>query len=350
MTSLPKRPRTHVLETKSKAYFISSMPSEWIHRNVSLDYGLDLNIEIVERGKVTGNNFSVQLKSTDRSLLRTKTPFVRLKCSTLNYMLSRPEPVMIVYYSSLDKDALWIWSHEIHKSCAEEQRVITIPFVINQRMNTIDWDTISKTVKSYFSSRPIVDQTTASKLERFGRYRIDLSRSPYLFREEVDYLEEMINARPFIESNFQRFIEAHPETFLGGEYLRLHAQIRLKSVEKMLIPDFLIESVTGLCDILELKGPVVIDRRARRTRELSVQKSIVRVRRYAEYFEDINQRNWVQREYGLNVFRPQTILLAGRDREFKDVFEKRRLESQMGNFRILTYDDLLRMARARQIG
>jgi hypothetical protein len=101
MTELPKRPRPHILESISRSYFGSLMINAgWIVRDVSLDYGLDLNVEIVEKGQVTGKNFSVQLKATDNSLRHRTTPSIKLKNSTLEYIRSRLEPVMIVYFWS----------------------------------------------------------------------------------------------------------------------------------------------------------------------------------------------------------------------------------------------------------
>jgi hypothetical protein len=319
---------------------------------VSVDYGLDLNVEIVENSQVTGKNFSVQLKATDKTMIHVANPSVRLKTSTLEYMRSRLEPVMIVYYSYADKDALWIWSHQIQASHPSNQETITIQFAKEQRLSSIDWKAILADVKLFFAAKPTTDQITATKLERFGRYRIDLSRATPIFREEVDDLETLINSPNVKESALQRFIEAHPEVMLGGEYVRLHAQLLLRGVGTELRPDFFVESVTGLCDILELKLPterIISGRIERRMFSSCVQMGIAQVKDYSEFFEDRGQRRWFQDAYGLKVFRPLTILLVGRDNEFTDVIERRRLESWMGNFKIFTYDDLLRMARAHQV-
>jgi len=48
--TLPQRPRSHVLETRSEAYLLTCVPPEWIVRDVSHDYGLDKNVEIVDSG------------------------------------------------------------------------------------------------------------------------------------------------------------------------------------------------------------------------------------------------------------------------------------------------------------
>ena len=60
-----KRPRQHVLEEESKRAFINLLPPEWIHREKHPDYGIDMEVEIVEDGKVTNNVFWVQLKATE---------------------------------------------------------------------------------------------------------------------------------------------------------------------------------------------------------------------------------------------------------------------------------------------
>jgi len=323
----------------------------WIVRDVSFDYGLDLNVEIVENNEVTGKNFSAQLKATDSSFLQGADPSLRLKTTTLAYMRSRLEPVMIVFFSAPDQDGLWIWSHHIQVP-RSNQATITIQLNKDQRLSTIDLKAIRTDVSLFFAAKPMIDQTTATKLERFGRYHIDLSRATPLFREEVDHLQTLINTLDVKEVELQRFIEAHPEVLLGGEYVRLHAQLSLRGVGTLLRPDFFAESVTGLSDILEIKLPterIISGRMEQRMFSSCVQIGIAQVKGYSEFFEDPNHRRWFQDTYKLSVFRPLTILLVGRDKEFKDVFERRRLESWMGNFKIFTYDDLLRMARARQV-
>ena len=93
--NLPKRPKSHVIGYQGEQFVLFNLPPEWISRQVSYDYGLDLNVEIVKNNKVTGKSFSVQVKALGE--VKGKEDIrVRLKSSTINYMKERFEPVVLV--------------------------------------------------------------------------------------------------------------------------------------------------------------------------------------------------------------------------------------------------------------
>lgn len=110
MARLPQRPRNHVLEAESQKFTKGVLPSEWIVTDVSHDYGIDLDVEIVEKTYVTGAHFSIQLKSTDNIQI-TKNGFVSYLCntSTLRYFLEKTEQVIFLVYDANNKAGYWIW-------------------------------------------------------------------------------------------------------------------------------------------------------------------------------------------------------------------------------------------------
>jgi hypothetical protein len=347
----PSRPYAHVLGEMGERFVISHLPSEWITRQISYDYGLDLNVERVENGRVTGKNFSIQVKAlTKRPRTGTHVP-VRLAMSTLSYMKERPEPVLLVVYVDEDKEAYWLWAHEIAQSDTERTTVnVLVP--TNRRLTQTDWTAFSDDLIRHFRARPLVDAATAQRLERFGRYSIDLGRRRLLLKEEVDQLQDLIERADCSERDVQTFIEQHPGIFVGGEYVRMHAQIRLEGSGGTLIPDFLLEHVSGLCDIMELKLPnatVVAGIPSRRRYSASVHEAAAQSRVYRDFFDETARRDWFEGKYKLRAYRPRTVLLIGRDSAFRDALEKRELEAALHDYRILTYDDLLRIARAQQI-
>jgi hypothetical protein len=59
------RPSSHVKETKSKNLLRSLLPDEWIIRELPEDYGVDLEVELVDQEFVTGNRLWIQLKASD---------------------------------------------------------------------------------------------------------------------------------------------------------------------------------------------------------------------------------------------------------------------------------------------
>jgi hypothetical protein len=62
------------MEDQSLDVLKSQLPAEWIVREVPKDYGVDLEIELVDQGLVTGNRVWVQLKSAQNTT-RSSTSF-----------------------------------------------------------------------------------------------------------------------------------------------------------------------------------------------------------------------------------------------------------------------------------
>jgi len=106
---LPKRTRAHVLETLSRQHVESIFPTEWVCRRVEDDYGLDMRVEIVTGEGVSGREFAVQLKGTDRLKTSGEDVLHSCKVSTAAYFLRRPEPVMYVVYDAQEDTAYWLW-------------------------------------------------------------------------------------------------------------------------------------------------------------------------------------------------------------------------------------------------
>ncbi len=105
----PTRPRAHVLETLSRQHVERTLPPEWICRDVQGDYGLDMAVEIVSGERVTGREFSIQLKATDH--VKTSGDQIVHHCAVTAalYFLDRPEPVMYVVYDARAEVAYWLW-------------------------------------------------------------------------------------------------------------------------------------------------------------------------------------------------------------------------------------------------
>ena len=106
---LPRRPRAHVLETRSRQHVESIFPPEWVSRRVEDDYGLDMRVEIVAGERMSGQEFAVQLKGTDRLKISGEDVLHSCKVSTAHYFLHRPEPVMYVVYDAQENTAYWLW-------------------------------------------------------------------------------------------------------------------------------------------------------------------------------------------------------------------------------------------------
>lgn len=108
---LPKRHRNHQLETESVREFQSKLPSTWVYRTPTDDYGIDGEIEIFDdEGVATGKKFLLQLKATDEGDLE-KALKLRLPVEKANYFDSLDLPVLIVRYLSDGKRIYTRWFH-----------------------------------------------------------------------------------------------------------------------------------------------------------------------------------------------------------------------------------------------
>lgn len=110
---MPKRTRSHQLEDESWKALDSSIPSNWVLRKPSSDYGIDGEIEIFdESGMSTGLLFFVQLKGTD-IVDQKKALEHRFYLDTIGYYRSLQIPVLLIKYHSPSKKLFYRWVYEI---------------------------------------------------------------------------------------------------------------------------------------------------------------------------------------------------------------------------------------------
>lgn len=170
--------------------------------------------------------------------------------------------------------------------------------------------------------------------------------------ETLMEFEDLINEVRTPESAFQRFFEVNPSFLLTDEHLAARPGILLESPEGFgLKPDFFLQRRDSpLWDIAELKLPseqLVRGRPARRGLAAAVGRALDQLRRYREYFLDSNLKDEFRNQYGLEVYYPRLTVIIGRDDAFGDYHERQRLTPPEA--RLLTYDDLLRLARHRSL-
>jgi hypothetical protein len=98
---LPKRVDQHIIESLSFKIFSNALPDDWIIREVTeRDYGIDCYIEICNKGLITGQLISVQLKGSENIALRDDDQFVTyysISPSKLNYWNNLPVPIVFLF-------------------------------------------------------------------------------------------------------------------------------------------------------------------------------------------------------------------------------------------------------------
>ncbi|MCR9260904.1 MAG: DUF4365 domain-containing protein [Pseudomonadaceae bacterium] len=109
---MPTRPRQHQLEDESFSAIRTLIPSEWVFRDLSHDYGIDGEIEVFDAaGSATGIKFWVQLKATDAASSSARVKRVWLTNATGNYYNSLDLPVLIARFHAPSKRFLVRWFH-----------------------------------------------------------------------------------------------------------------------------------------------------------------------------------------------------------------------------------------------
>lgn len=95
---LPKRPRSHVLATEAEKAFLGAVPDEWVVERKAADYGVDFEVLPFVDGEPTGATLAVQLKGTQKPILRDRLLRFTFPVRTLNYLrLGSAIPLVVLY-------------------------------------------------------------------------------------------------------------------------------------------------------------------------------------------------------------------------------------------------------------
>ena len=163
---------------------------------------------------------------------------------------------------------------------------------------------------------------------------------------------EMISSRTTTEPEITKFLAMEENQFiLKMAFMGMkvdeerECEWQSDAEKKSIKPDFFLTSPNSFADIVEfklpyLKGNPAVGRDNRETFSAEVQSYISQTRVYEEYFEDPNNRKYVEEKYNLKVHYPKRVLVIGR-RWMWDSFEWRKLENDFSNITIRTYDDII---------
>lgn len=176
---MPTRARSHILEEQSIRRFIDALPSGWVYRSKTPDYGIDGEVEIYNAdGSATGLTFCVQLRGTDNAAQADR---VRLKVDQLNYFLSFDVPTAVVRYDSSDASFNWQWATNISSrtDIRENQKSFTYRFGEGENWNEGTPAEIRRTLE-------VRRRLSAYPPSMAVPMRVDLSAIPATVRYPVD--------------------------------------------------------------------------------------------------------------------------------------------------------------------
>lgn len=162
---------------------------------------------------------------------------------------------------------------------------------------------------------------------------------------------ELIGNKETSETDITSFLEKDDHKFIltmGFFAKNIYSQILCEWQSENrndIKPDFLIEKPNDYSDIVEFKLPnlksksiVGIENRESFSAEISSYISQTRV--YKEYFEDPNNRTWLENNHKIKVRYPKRFLVMGRRWDFKNE-EWKDICEEFNQLEILTYDDLI---------
>lgn len=167
---------------------------------------------------------------------------------------------------------------------------------------------------------------------------------------QINRFLELIGNYNTSETDITSFLERPENKFIltmGILSKEVYSQILCEwqsENRKALKPDFLILRPNGFSDIVEFKLPVLkskttVGRHNRETFSAEINSYISQTRVYKEYFEDPNNRKWLEEKHGIRVRYPRRILIAGRRWDFSNDDWKNILDD-FRDIEIMTFDDL----------
>ena len=149
----PQRIDKHITESSSFKIFSTSIPDNWIIREVTeRDYGIDCYVELVnQNNQVTGELVSIQLKGKQGINWTKKDYFTfsGIKISTSNYWNNFPTPVFICLVDIYTKEAFFCpVKTYIRQNILEYEKQKSLSYKILKR-NKLDLGQIENFINSY---------------------------------------------------------------------------------------------------------------------------------------------------------------------------------------------------------
>lgn len=215
-----------------------------------------------------------------------------------------------------------------------------IPLEIEEKMDE-EYDQFTIDFSYYFENKfadllyefPIPMDFKFKKLDQINRF-IELAGSKFSSEPQITSFLSLTENNFILTMAFNG-LEVHSQAFCEWQ-----------SEEKQPIkPDFFIVRPNGYADIVEFKLPylkrsTVVGTTNRERFSSDIQSYIAQTRVYRNYFDDPNNRKWIQEKYGFKIYKPKRYLVVGRRWDF-DYDEWQEIKADYIDLEILTYDDLI---------
>lgn len=171
--------------------------------------------------------------------------------------------------------------------------------------------------------------------------------------DEIQELEELLNADTASERDFQEFFERHPHFFRKWDYREVYPQVCLARPEGPLIPDFILtDKELQKAAIVDLKLPTARLVRRQKNRDRftdAVMAARSQLLRYRDWFLDPDNRRSLQGKVEMDIYQPQLSVVIGRSSDFTCGFDRQELRADNPDIDIVTYDDIVTFAKRRRM-
>lgn len=168
---------------------------------------------------------------------------------------------------------------------------------------------------------------------------------------QINRFVELISNNESSETQITKFLEKSENKFIltmGFLAKEIHPQIECEwqsERKENIRPDFFVVRPNGFADIVEFKLPhtkikTVVGRQNRATFSSEINSYISQTRNYKTYFEDPNNRIWVEKKFSIKVHYPKRILIVGRRWDFS-IDDWKSIVNDYKDVEIMTYDDLI---------
>ena len=247
MADYKKRPESHVLEQESIDALKGILPKNWIYDKPT-DYGIDLDIQIVEGDRVTGKKLGVQVKATDSLNETPDEPTYSIDLSSLKLYEEYTDPVIIIYAITDKQRSFWKFYHIFAQKYINEILSKDDP---KWRLNESSAKNPTRTIK-FDKDSLLNNEKPLAKIADEGRFYIDDDNlkkkygSSYLGVIPESDREDLKNIfHKALESEFE---ERHKDTIvLLEKALRLH---NIEITEKI---SLLINMGNAYCNLSQYK-------------------------------------------------------------------------------------------------
>src|ERR1035437_3180264 len=194
---MPKRPKQHQIEDYSINQFRQLLPENWIIRKIDKDYGLDLEVEIVDiKNQLTANIFLVQIKATD-SQQSNDIRGVSMEIETLNYYKKHQLPLMLVRYSKNTNQFFFKWVNNLDLYYAKKNaKTIKIKFDDKHL-----WNNLRSLIR-------IENDLRKFKTLKGGLVQLQIQISIFLNEDILDSENQVVSQSKLVTelSNFNEFV------------------------------------------------------------------------------------------------------------------------------------------------